>query len=66
LIDFDLYMYVCDLLASPLYRGQYLGKQLMLCIQKDFPEHSIYVMFDEDGYYDKVGFNCIKSTYEIS
>lgn len=63
--DFDTYIYVCDLLVKPSYRGQNLGKQLMLCIQKDFPEHTVYVMSDEDGYYDKVGFSRVGSIYEV-
>lgn len=63
--DCGFYVYVCDLLVKPDFRGQHLGKQLMECIYADYPNHVVYVMSDVDDYYSKVGYNRVGSVYEV-
>lgn len=63
--DFGEYIYVCDLLVKPAYRGKEIGRKLMECIYKDFPNQVVYVMSDEDGYYDKVNYKRIGSIFEV-
>jgi ribosomal protein S18 acetylase RimI-like enzyme len=63
--DFGEYIYVCDLLVKPAYRGKEIGRKLMECIYKDYPDQIVYVMSDVDGYYDKVGYKQIGSIFEV-
>ena len=63
--DCGFYIYVCDLLVSPTYRGHSIGKQLMECIYAHYPNHVVYVMSGVDGYYEKVGYSKEGSIYLI-
>jgi ribosomal protein S18 acetylase RimI-like enzyme len=63
--DCGFYIYVCDLLVKPGYRGMGIGRKLMECLYKDYPNQDIYVMSDVDGYYEKVDYNRIGSIYEV-
>ena len=63
--DCDFYIYVCDLLVKPEYRGKNIGKKLMECIYEDYPEQIVYVMSDVDEYYKKQGFRREGSLYEV-
>jgi ribosomal protein S18 acetylase RimI-like enzyme len=63
--DFGEYIYVCDLLVKPAYRGNEIGKKLMEYIYKDYPNQVIYVMSDVDGYYEKVNYKRIGSIFEV-
>ncbi len=47
--DFGEYIFVCDLLVMPAFRGKETGKKLMECIHKDYPHQVVYVMSDVDG-----------------
>lgn len=64
--DFDTYIYVCDLLVMPAYRGKEIGKKLMECIYHDYPGQLVYVMSDVDEYYEKVNYKRIGSIFEVS
>lgn len=63
--DCGFYIYVCDLLVKPAFRGKSVGRKLMECIYNDYPNHVVYVMSDVDGYYQKVGFKRIGSIFEV-
>ncbi len=63
--DFGFYIYVCDLLVAPQYRGRNIGRQLMECIYKDYPKHVVYVMSDVDEYYIKQGYKKEGSIFEV-
>ena len=63
--DFGEYIYVCDLLVMPAYRGKEIGRKLMECIYKDYPNQVVYVMSDVDGYYEKVDYKRIGSIFEV-
>ncbi|MFW6287617.1 MAG: GNAT family N-acetyltransferase [bacterium] len=63
--DFDFYIYVCDLLVMPEYRGRNIGRKLMEYIYNDYPEHIVYVMSDVDIYYEKQGYKREGSVFEV-
>jgi len=63
--DNDFYVYVCDLLVTPRFRGQNIGKQLMKCLYDDFPDATVYVMSDVDEYYQKIGCRKVGSVFEV-
>ena len=64
--DCDFYVYVCDLLVVPMYRGRKIGRKLLEYIYNDYPNHIVYVMSDVDEYYKKQGFKREGSIYEVS
>jgi len=63
--DFGLYVYVCDLLVAPAYQGRNLGRRLMECIYEAYPRHTVYVMSDEDGYYQKQAYARVGSVFQV-
>ena len=64
--DCGFYIYVCDLLVMPMYRGRKIGRKLMECIYTDYPNHIVYVMSDVDEYYKKQGYKYEGSIYEVT
>ncbi|NLN88015.1 MAG: GNAT family N-acetyltransferase [Syntrophomonadaceae bacterium] len=64
--DCGFYIYVCDLLVRPECRGRNIGRGLLQCVSIDYPGRTVYVMSDEDGYYQKLGFRKEGSVFEIS
>lgn len=64
--DGDFYLYGCDLLVRPAYRGQGIGRMLMECLYRDYPGMTVYVMSDVDGYYAKLGYHREGSIFEVS
>lgn len=63
--DCGFYIYVCDLLVMPEYRGKNIGRMLMECIYKDYPNYIVYVMSDVDEYYKKQGYRREGSIFEV-
>lgn len=64
--DNGFYIYVCDLLVSPKYRGRGIGKRLMECIYEDYPKYTVYVMSDVDDYYKKQSYKKEGSIFEVT
>jgi len=64
--DCGIYIYVCDLLVRPACRGKGLGHRLMEWLYKDYPDRVIYVMSDEDGYYEKLGYLREGSVFKVT
>ena len=56
---------VCDLLVTPDHRGKNIGRQLMECISRDYPDKEVYVMSDVDVYYEKQGYKKVGSVFEV-
>jgi GNAT superfamily N-acetyltransferase len=63
--DCGLYIYVCDLLVEPAFRGQNTGRKLMECISRDYPDQIVYVMSDVDRYYKKLGYERAGSVFTV-
>ena len=63
--DGGFYIYVCDLLVKPAFRGMDTGRKLMECICNDYPDHEVFVMSDVDGYYEKIGYERIGSVFKV-
>ncbi|MDF2613965.1 MAG: hypothetical protein K0S71_1751 [Clostridia bacterium] len=63
--DWGFYIYVCDLLVMPSYRGRNVGRKLMECIYNDYPNHIVYVMSDVDEYYKKQDYKRMGSIFEV-
>ena len=63
--DNGFYIYVCDLLVSPKFRGGDIGREFMECIYKDHPDKIVYVMSDVDEYYEKQGYRKEGSVFEV-
>lgn len=63
--DFGFYIYVCDLLIKPKYRGKNIGKKLMECVLNDFPNQLVYVMSDVDEYYMGLGYKREGTIFEV-
>ena len=59
-------VWVVDLLVAPKHRGKHIGRQLMECIYKDYPNHAVYVMSDVDEYYKKQGYERIGSIFQVT
>lgn len=64
--DFGEYIYVCDLLVAPACRGKEIGRKLMECLYKDYPNQVVYVMSDVDAYYEKLDYKRIGSIFEVT
>lgn len=63
--DFDLYIWVIDLLVDKKYRGNSIGKKLMDCLLTDFPNQDVFVMSDVDEYYKKLGYKKEGSIFKV-
>lgn len=63
--DQGFYVYVCDLLVDPTFRGLKVGQRLMNALGSDYPQHTVYVMSDADSYYEKVGYLKVGSVFEV-
>lgn len=55
--------YVYDLLVDKDYRGHQLGKALIDHVKQ--MHQTVYIMSDENGYYDKLKLKQIGSIYEV-
>lgn len=64
--DHGFYIYVCDLLVGPAFRGRGIGRSLMEAVYGDFPEQIAYVMSDVDPYYEKLGYHREGSVFVVT
>jgi ribosomal protein S18 acetylase RimI-like enzyme len=59
-------IYVYDLLVKHAYRGHSYGRMLLERVCADYPNDTVYVMSDVDGYYEKLGLHRAGSVFEVS
>lgn len=63
--DNYLYLYVCDLLVDPKFRGKEIGRLLMEQVLIDYPGFEVFVMSDVDEYYRKLGYKLEGSLFQV-
>ena len=63
--DSGFYIYVCDLLVAPKYRGNNIGRKLIECLLNDFSNQTVYVMSDVDEYYKKQNYKLEGSIFRV-
>ena len=63
--DYGLYIWVIDLLVDKKYRGNSIGKKLMEYLLTDYPNQTVFVMSDVDGYYKKLGYRKEGSIFKV-
>ena len=63
--DFGFYIYVCDLLVEPDYRGQSIGRKLMEYVMDNYSSQVVYVMSDVDEYYKKLNYEKEGSIFKV-
>jgi ribosomal protein S18 acetylase RimI-like enzyme len=59
-------IYVSELYVAPPYRNQGYGKALLNTIRQAHLHQIVYVLSDEDGYYEKLGCKRIGSVFQLS
>lgn len=64
LVDgFDIY--VSELYVAPSHRNRGLGRQLLARLKQAHPGEPVYVLSDEDAYYEKLGVARVGSVYQL-
>lgn len=65
LLDEGLALYVSELYVVPAWRGRALGRTLLARTTADFPRLTVYILSDEDAYYEKLGYRRIGSVFQM-
>lgn len=58
-------IYISELYVSPRYRGRGLGSELLERIRQEHPNQDVYVLSDEDAYYEKLGYQRVGSVFQL-
>ena len=58
-------IYVSELYVAPLYRNKGKGKEFLNKIKQQHPNQEIYVLSDEDLYYEKLGCKRVGSVFRL-
>jgi GNAT superfamily N-acetyltransferase len=58
-------VYVSELYVVPSARGRGIGRALIARLTADYGHLAIYVLSDEDAYYEKLGYRRVGSVFEI-
>lgn len=64
LVD-DFGIYISELYISPQYRGSGFGAELLERIKQEYPKQDVYVLSDEDAYYEKLGYQRVGSVFKL-
>jgi ribosomal protein S18 acetylase RimI-like enzyme len=59
-------IYISELYVAPQYRGGGLGAELLARVKQEHPNQVIYVLSDEDAYYEKLGYQRVGSVFRLS
>lgn len=57
--------YISELHVSPQYRGAGFGAELLERIKQEYPKQDVYVLSDEDAYYEKLGYQRVGSVFKL-
>lgn len=58
-------IYISELYVSPQHRGAGFGAELLERIKQEYPKQDVYVLSDEDAYYEKLGFQRVGSVFKL-
>lgn len=65
LIDDGFAVYISELYVIPKWRNHKIGQSLIEQINFNFSKLTVYVLSDEDTYYEKKGYKKIGSVFKI-
>lgn len=63
--DNGFFIYVSDLLVAKPFRSRKIAKRLLECVCRDYPDHTVYVLSDVDGFYEKKGYTREGSVFKV-
>lgn len=58
-------IYVSELYIAPRYRNQGYARELLKRIKQEHQSLDVYVLSDEDLYYEKLGYKRVGSVFEL-
>jgi ribosomal protein S18 acetylase RimI-like enzyme len=58
-------IYISELYVAPQYRGGGFGSELLEKIKQEHPNQDVYVLSDEDVYYEKLGYQRVGSVFQL-
>lgn len=58
-------IYVSELYVAPKFRNNDCGKEMLREIKKDHEDQDVYVLSDEDLYYEKLGYKRVGSVFQL-
>lgn len=58
-------IYVSELYVAPAFRNNGYGKELLKALKQDHPDQAVYVLSDEDRYYEKLGLKHVGSVFQL-
>jgi len=58
-------IYISELYVAPQYRGSSLGSMLLAKVKQEYPNQDVYVLSDEDVYYEKLGYRRVGSVFQL-
>ena len=56
-------IYISELYVAPQYRGNGYGSELLAKVKQEHPNQDVYVLSDEDVYYEKLGYQRVGSVF---
>jgi GNAT superfamily N-acetyltransferase len=65
LLDDGFAIYVSEIFVVPERRNRTIGRTLIAKVRRDFRRLAVYVLSDEDAYYEKLGYERVGSVYEV-
>lgn len=58
-------VYISELYVSPSQRNQGYGRSLLVTLKDKYSDQDVYVLSDEDLYYEKLGLNRAGSVFQL-
>lgn len=65
IVDDGMALYISELFVKPEFRNRKIGQRLIEILKENHRPHTVYVLSDEDLYYEKKGYKRIGSVFEI-
>ncbi len=65
IMDEPFAVYISELFVVPRWRSRSVGRTLIKKVKMDFEHLTVYVLSDEDAYYEKLGYRNVGSVFEI-